>query len=222
LITSGSVGIANVSPAHTLSVGSNVYVSDTGSNVLVIEGNVLAQKITLGNVSITPAYTLQQITATSNITYHTVEFNNTDTSLVTASNVGIATTSPSYTLEVNGTAAKTGGGTWTSTSDARLKENIEDANLETCYDTIKNLKLRRFKWRDDVEGITDKNVIGWIAQEVEEVIPKAVNTVDEKYGLTDVKFLNADQIYASMFGAIQKLIEDKERLEAQVAELMKK
>jgi len=65
-------------------------------------------------------------------------------------------------------------------------------------------------------------VIGWIAQEVEEVIPKAVNTVDEKYGLTDVKFLNADQIYASMFGAIQKLIEDKERLEAQVAELMKK
>jgi len=222
LITSGSVGIANVSPAHTLSVGSNVYVSDTGSNVLVIEGNVLAQKITLGNVSITPAYTLQQITATSNITYHTVEFNNTDTSLVTASNVGIATTSPSYTLEVNGTAAKTGGGTWTSTSDARLKENIEDANLETCYDTIKNLKLRRFKWRDDVEGITDKNVIGWIAQEVEEVIPKAVNTVDEKYGLTDVKFLNADQIYASMFGAIQKLIEDKERLEARVAELMKK
>ena len=222
LITTGPAGIANNSPAHTLSVGSNVYISDTGSNVLVVEGNVLASKITLGNVSITPAYTFQQISTTGNTTSHTIEFNNATTSIVTASNVGIATTSPSYTLEVNGDAAKTGGGTWTSTSDARLKENIQDANLDVCYDTVKNLKLRRFKWRDDVEGITDKNVIGWIAQEVEEILPKSVNTVDEKYGLTDVKFLNADQIYAAMFGTIQKLIEDKERLEAHVAELMKK
>lgn len=222
LITTGPVGISNVSPAHTLSVGSNVYVSDTGSNVLVIEGNVLAQKITLGNVSITPAYTLQQITATGNTTSHTIEFNNADTSVVTAAKVGIATNSPSYTLEVNGDAAKTGGGTWTSTSDARLKEDIQDANLDTCYDLVKTLKLRRFKWRDDVEGITDKHVIGWIAQEVEDVLPKSVKTVDEKYGLTDVKFLNADQIYAAMFGTIQKLIEDKEKLESQVAELMKR
>src|SRR5210317_788523 len=222
LITTGPAGIANNSPAHTLSVGSNVYIPDTGSNVLVVEGNVLASKITLGNVSITPAYTFQQISTTGNTTSHTIEFNNATTSIVTASNVGIATTSPSYTLEVNGDAAKTGGGTWTSTSDARLKENIQDANLDTCYDTVKNLKLRRFRWRDDVEGITDKNVIGWIAQEVEEVLPKSVSTVGEKYGLEDVKFLNADQIYAAMFGTIQKLIEDKERLETQVAELMKR
>src|SRR6056300_57083 len=222
LITTGPAGIANTSPDHTLSIGSNVYIDDVGSNALVISGNILASKITLGDVSITPTYTFQQITTTENTTSRTIEFNNADTSLVTTSNVGIATSAPAYTLEVNGTAAKTGGGTWTSTSDARLKENIQDANLDTCYDTIKNLKLRRFTWRDDVEGITDKNVIGWIAQEVEEVLPKSVTTVHEKYGLENVKFLNADQIYAAMFGTIQKLIDDKERLEAQVAELMKK
>ena len=222
LITTGPAGIANTSPDHTLSIGSNVYIDDVGSNALVISGNILASKITLGDVSITPTYTFQQISTTGNTTSRTIEFNNVDTSLVTASNVGIATSTPAYTLEVNGTAAKTGGGTWTSTSDARLKENIQDANLDTCYDTIKNLKLRRFTWRDDVEGITDKNVIGWIAQEVEEVLPKSVTTVHEKYGLENVKFLNADQIYAAMFGTIQKLIDDKERLEAQVAELMKK
>jgi len=222
LITTGPAGIANTSPDHTLSIGSNVYIDDVGSNALVISGNILASKITLGDVSITPTYTFQQISTTGNTTSRTIEFNNADTSLVTTSNVGIATSAPAYTLEVNGTAAKTGGGTWTSTSDARLKENIQDANLDTCYDTIKNLKLRRFTWRDDVEGITDKNVIGWIAQEVEEVLPKSVTTVHEKYGLENVKFLNADQIYAAMFGTIQKLIDDKERLEAQVAELMKK
>src|SRR5210317_879001 len=39
-ITSGNVGIANGAPIHTLSVGSNLYIDDVGSNVLVVSGNV--------------------------------------------------------------------------------------------------------------------------------------------------------------------------------------
>src|SRR6056300_222821 len=38
-VTVSNVGIANSSPLHTLSVGSNLYVDDTGSNVLVVNGN---------------------------------------------------------------------------------------------------------------------------------------------------------------------------------------
>jgi len=140
--------------------------------------------------------------------------------LYTTSNVGIGTSSTSFTLEVNGTAAKTGGGSWDTASDMRLKDNIVDADLDKCYDLVKNLKLRRFSWKDEVEGARDKNVVGWIAQEVEEVIPKAITTIDHKYGIDDVKFLNPDQIYATMYGAIQKLIEDKERLEAKIEELL--
>jgi len=141
--------------------------------------------------------------------------------LYTTSNVGIGTSAPAYTLEVNGTAAKTGGGTWDAASDIRLKENIVDADLDKCYDLVKNLKLHRFSWRDDVGLVSDKNVIGWIAQEVEEVMPKAVTTVGERYGIENVKFLNADQIYASMYGAIQKLILENERLEARINALSK-
>ena len=41
LMTSNCVGIANLTPEdHTLSVGSNLYVNDTGSDVLVVSGNV--------------------------------------------------------------------------------------------------------------------------------------------------------------------------------------
>jgi len=41
IITSNSVGVVNTAPQnHTLSVGSNLYVHDTGSNVLVVSGNV--------------------------------------------------------------------------------------------------------------------------------------------------------------------------------------
>src|SRR5210317_2039552 len=39
-VTASNVGIVNTFAAHTLSVGSNLYVDDTGSNVLVISGNV--------------------------------------------------------------------------------------------------------------------------------------------------------------------------------------
>jgi predicted nucleic acid-binding Zn-ribbon protein len=43
LVTSGPVGVANTSPGHTLSVGSNLWVDDTGSNVLVVTGGVLIE-----------------------------------------------------------------------------------------------------------------------------------------------------------------------------------
>lgn len=216
-------GISNLAPTHTLDVGSNLFIEDTGSNVLSISGNILAEKITLGNVAISATYTLQQITNTGNTTSKTVQFTNTDNSLVTEGRVGVKTASPTFDLEVTGTAAKTGGGSWSSTSDRRLKENIQDADIDLCYDTVKTIPLRRFKWRDDLEGFSeyqkDKNVLGWIAQEVEEYMPKSINTIGEKYGIDDVKFLNNDQLYASMYGALQKAISKIESLEDELAKI---
>ena len=39
-VTSGNVGISNALASHTLSVGSNLYVDDYGTNVLVVSGGV--------------------------------------------------------------------------------------------------------------------------------------------------------------------------------------
>src|SRR5210317_2331777 len=39
-ITTGNVGIANGAPIHTLDIGSNLYIDEFGSNVLVVSGNV--------------------------------------------------------------------------------------------------------------------------------------------------------------------------------------
>ena len=44
IVTGGSIGIANTSPGHDLSIGSNLYVTQTGSNVLVTSGNVSASR----------------------------------------------------------------------------------------------------------------------------------------------------------------------------------
>jgi hypothetical protein len=216
-------GISNTSPIHTLDVGANVVIQDTGSNVLTVRGNVLASKITLGTVSITPAHTLQQVTTIGNTASTTIQLTNITNSLVTSGRVGIKTSSPTFDLEVIGTAAKSGGGTWSSTSDRRLKENIINADIDQCYETVKNIPLRRFTWRDGIvdfsEHQKDKNVLGWIAQEVEEVMPKSIETIDEKYGIPDLKFLNPDQIYASMYGALQKAIQKIEHLEAELKKI---
>ena len=50
LTTSSNVGLGTASTANTLTVGSNLFVTDTGSNVLVVVGNVSATRFT-GNGS---------------------------------------------------------------------------------------------------------------------------------------------------------------------------
>ena len=61
-----------------------------------------------------------------------------------------------------------------STSDERLKQNIVDANSQ--WDDIKNVKIRNFKKKDDIEKYGDKawSQIGVIAQELEAISPKLI------------------------------------------------
>ena len=86
----GNVGIANTNPGHDLSVGSNLFVDDSGSNVLVIDGNVAAESMTIGGISIVPSYPLSSVTDTGNVTPHTIEFTNATTGIVTTGNVVVA------------------------------------------------------------------------------------------------------------------------------------
>jgi len=100
LITVGSVGIANSSPGHDLSVGSNLWIEDTGSNVLVVDGNISAHRITLDSIQIASVYALEYVTAEGNTTSNTIEFTNPTTGLVSYGNVGVANTLAIHTLDV--------------------------------------------------------------------------------------------------------------------------
>ena len=154
-----------------------------------------------------------------------------------AGNVGIGTTSPTYQLQLGtDSAAKPSTTAWTVSSDERLKENIEAADLDICYDAVKSIPLKRYKWKDEVyspEQIADRSKIGWIAQDVQAVFPKAVgqhrfvyNQVKDEDGniisedvIEDCLSLNADQLYATMYGAIQKLMNTVETLQARIDQL---
>ena len=87
--TGNNVGISNANPGHNLSVGSNLYVDDTGSNVLVISGNAAMSSLTLGQFSIVASYGLDDILNTSNVSSNTMQLTNATTGLVTTANVEV-------------------------------------------------------------------------------------------------------------------------------------
>lgn len=86
--------------------------------------------------------------------------------------------SPSYQLQLStDSAAKPSTNTWTIASDQRLKENIIPADLQVCYDIVKNLPLKKYTWKVsayDSEQVKDRSKLGWIAQDVQPVFPKSV------------------------------------------------
>jgi hypothetical protein len=121
----------------------------------------------------------------------------------------------------SGDAFKPSGTSWNVASDQRIKENIVDADLTRCYDDLKHLSLRRFNYISsfsDQVKLYDNNVTGFIAQEIISTIPKAVKQMSA-YGYSDFKTINLDQITMTSFGAIKKLITDKESLESTVVTL---
>ena len=87
-------------------------------------------------------------------------------------------------------------------SDINLKKDIN--TLTNCCDIVSNLNPVEFKWIKD-----HKDSVGFIAQEVEQVIPSIVNTQD-KY-----KVLEETKIIAYLVGAIQELDKELKELESE-------
>lgn len=114
----------------------------------------------------------------SNVDYYLIT-NNTARLLVTsAGNVGIGTTSPSYTLHVNGSVAGTSA--YVNLSDKRYKKDI--LPIENALDKILALNGVTFNWDKESTdmNLDDNNHIGLIAQDVEQIIPQAVVTAEDK------------------------------------------
>lgn len=192
-----------------LSVGNNVL----RNSIAVLPAAMNTVKAPVSQISTTTAGAL---TLTTNL-LATNNSNTVGNIRTTGGNVGIGVT-PSFRLHLNtNSAAKPSTNTWTVSSDSRLKTDITLANLETCYNNVKALPLKRYTWRDDVytpEQVPDRSKLGWIAQDVETVIPKAVEQ-HEQHGFPDCRSLNSDQIIASLYGCVQKLTEKVEILETE-------
>jgi hypothetical protein len=136
--------------------------------------------------------------------------------VLTRGSVGLGISAPAYQLDLSTDGArKLTTTTWLTGSDARIKTDIESANLQTCYDTVKSIDLKYFKWNFPTESNIvpdDRHSLGFVAQEVRQVFPNAVSE-SNSYGYQDFLSLNVDQIRKALFGAVKYLMAKVEALE---------
>ena len=145
-------------------------------------------------------------------------------------NVGIGTTSPEYLLDVRGFIYSSSGGytssaltKWSVLSDRRIKENIVKASYDKCLENVKNIELYNFNFKDNYVNTNDRHQLGFIAQEVQQVYPKAVEfsriimNLEEK--IDDLLTLNTTQIDYTLYGAVKCLIQKLENIKIKMEQI---
>jgi hypothetical protein len=129
-------------------------------------------------------------------------------------NVGIGTNTAGYKLEVNGTAGKPGGGSWSTSSDIRLK-NIDGDYARGLNDILKLRSIRfHYKPGNPRHLPSEPQEIGFVAQEVAEVFPECVT--EGKDGYLD---FNMHAVNVAMVNAVKELNGKLDAERARVADL---
>ena len=108
----------------------------------------------------------------------------------------------------------------TTVSDERLKTDIEDYD-EECSECVKNVKLHKFKYKD--EKYKDADKYGFIAQQLLENLPEEMKGIvrEVKDRDSDDKFLTINYMKLSviLWKSLQEEMKKREHIEASVYEL---
>ncbi|MDR3489798.1 MAG: tail fiber domain-containing protein [Bradyrhizobium sp.] len=179
--TSGNVGIGTTSPAERLDVMGNaahMYIGDAGcgAGYAGIGANIFSG---CTNYAWLANSTDTFINRPSGGAIRFRENNNSipdEMTIAAGGNVGIGTTAPAYTLQVNGSVAGTSA--YNNTSDGRLKKDVTP--IAYGLDTVMQLRPIGFNWIDQTQEWKKKHQLGLIAQEVEPVVPEVVTIADDK------------------------------------------
>jgi len=131
-----------------------------------------------------------------------------------------------YRLTINGSGLASGG-IWTN-SDFKLKKNLNDCS--NAMDIIKQLKPKTYFFKTDEYALLNlpaKKQYGFVAQELEKVLPDLVQTsrevvsIDAKNGrkMEDIKSVNYTALIPVLTKAIQEQQQQIEELKLMVEKL---
>ena len=235
---------SSLSPTiYTLTFNTRTLATINNGSDKLLNGSYT---ITLGNTlsTIVPTTENQNLqdtkysSSTISVSYHTLNpildtkgaqwtYSSTNPNVYHLGSVGIGTKSPEYSLDVRGNIftsvggyTQTGSENWIIQSDRRIKENIVKASYEKCLENIKKIELYNFNFKENYVNTNDRNQLGFIAQEVQEVYPKAV-IVKPDERIEELLTVNTTQIKYTLYGAVRSLIEKVERIEERVDKLYK-
>ncbi|CAD7676898.1 unnamed protein product [Nyctereutes procyonoides] len=146
-------------------------------------------------------------------------------SAVCHSRVGINTDAPDEALVVCGNVKVMG--TIMHPSDSRAKQNIQEVDTNEQLRRIAQMRIVEYDYRPEfasLMGINTAHQTGMIAQEVQEILPRAVREVGDvtcENGETLQNFLmvDKDQIFMENVGAVKQLCKLTNNLEERIEEL---
>ena len=187
-----NIDTSNTSPDNAMDIYASLGQTTSILNILSSSGIVYDSFTANGgfvqNISSASAFDIQDGSSSSVFNIDTVN-----------QRVGIGTSTPGYTLTVMGTAWVTGG-VW-SGSDSRWKTNIQP--IPNALDKVLQLNGISYNWRQSEfpqNKFDDKTHIGFIAQDVESIVPELVTT-----GPDGFKGLDYNGMTSLLVGAIKEL-----------------
>ena len=200
---------------------------------LIVRGTATDREIKLEDDAGNPDRALMRETGTQDIYVGDIDDNGGDTYVRAGGNteisviagtgfVGINTTIPAFDFEVNGNAAKPGGGSWTNASDRRLKKNINPytEGLESI------LKIEPIRYQYNQLSGFDANAkhVGVIAQDLQKIDPSMVTSYtreNQEYLAVDNSAMTYMLINAVKFqhSEIEILKEELEGLQLEIEEI---
>ena len=200
VLKNGRVGIGTAAPGVPLQVLGGSDATPTSGGYFQI-GQTSAANVLFDD---------NEILARNNGASGTLSLNNNGGNVnLSASGTGrvaIGHGAPAFTLDVAGSAGKPGGGSWSVSSDARLKKNVRD--LDGALERVLALRGVTYEYIDPAAiGELSGERIGFVAQEVERVFPDWVGTKDD-----GMRFLTIRGFEALAVEALRDLRDEIQRL----------
>lgn len=191
----GNVGIGTVAPASKLDV-LNTPIADYEYSTRINATGTFANA------------THKTLAVMTDGVDRNVFYANGKVALGLAENVGIGTSFPTEKLHVIGNILATG--TISSTSDVRLKSNIVEINkgLELLLKTRPVSYDKRLSLDPSVEESVHEN--GFIAQELQKVIPSIVTENKDEYNTLSVNYISLIPILVKSIQEQQEIIKKQQ------------